>query len=125
MGREEKMRVIVCGGRDFQDKEFCFRKLDEIISPLKDIEIVSGNAKGVDSFGEEYALKKGLKLSIFKADWKKYGRAAGPIRNREMYHYALEDKPMIIAFWDGLSKGTKNMIDVASKDGADIHIVNI
>jgi hypothetical protein len=42
-----------------------------------------------------------------------------------MYHYALEDKPMIIAFWDGLSKGTKNMIDVASKDGADIHIVNI
>jgi hypothetical protein len=125
MGREEKMRVIVCGGRDFQDKDFCFRKLDEIISPLKNIEIVSGNAKGADAFGEEYALKKGLKLSVFKADWKKYGRAAGPIRNREMYHYALEDHPMIIAFWDGVSKGTKNMIDVASKNGADIHIVKI
>lgn len=119
------MRVIVCGGRDFQDKDFCFRKLDEIISPLKNIEIVSGNAKGADAFGEEYALKKGLKLSIFKADWKKYGRAAGPIRNREMYHYALEDHPMIIAFWDGVSKGTKNMIDVAPKNGADIHIVKI
>ena len=119
------MRVIVCGGRNFQDKEFCFEKLDEIMSSLKDMKIVSGNAKGADAFGEEYALKNGLKLSVFKADWKKYSRAAGPIRNREMYHYALKDEPMIIAFWDGVSKGTKNMIEVASRDGAEVHIVNI
>ena len=51
------MRVIVCGGRNFQDKEFCFEKLDEIMSSLKDMEIVSGNAKGADAFGEEYALQ--------------------------------------------------------------------
>lgn len=119
------MRVIVCGGRSFQDKEFCFKKLDELIGSLENVEIVSGNAKGADAFGEEYALKNSLKLSVFKANWKKYGKAAGPIRNREMYHYALEDNAMIIAFWDGISKGTKNMIDIASKDGADVKVVTI
>lgn len=119
------MRVIVCGGRNFQDKEYCFEKLDELIGQNKDIEIVSGHAKGVDSFGEEYALINSLKVSVFKPDWKKYGRAAGPIRNKEMYKYALEDNPMVIAFWDGSSKGTKSMIDIASKDGADVRVVAI
>jgi len=77
------------------------------------------------SFGEEYALKKGLKLSIFKADWKKYGRAAGPIRNREMYHYALEDKPMIIAFWDGVSKGTSKGASKQGRESDSLHIEKV
>ena len=62
---------------------------------------------------------------MFKPDWKKYGRGEGPVRNKEMYKYALEDEPMIIAFWDGESKGTKSMIDIASKDGAKVHVVEI
>lgn len=119
------MRVIVCGGRNFQDREFCFEKLDEIIGQLDNVEIVSGHAKGADTFGEEYALKNSLKVSVFKPDWKKYGRGAGPVRNKEMYKYALEDEPMVIAFWDGESKGTKSMIDIATKDGAKVHLVEI
>jgi hypothetical protein len=119
------MRVIVCGGRNFQDKEYCFEKLNELIGQLDDVEIVSGHAKGADTFGEEYALQNSLKVSVFKPDWKKYGRAAGPIRNKEMYQYALGDKPMVIAFWDGNSKGTKSMIDIASKDGAKVHVVSV
>ena len=86
------MRVIVCGGRNFQDRELCFEKLDEIIGQLDNVEIVSG---------------------------------AGLVRNKEMYKYALEDEPMVIAFWDGESKGTKSMIDIASKDGAKVHVVEI
>ena len=66
-----------------------------------------------------------LKVSVFKPDWEKYGRGAGPVRNKEMYKYALEDEPMVIAFWDGESKGTKSMIDIATKDGAKVHVVEI
>ena len=68
----KKLRVIVCGGRNFQDREFCFRKLDEIIGKLDNVEIVSGHSKGADRFGEEYAIENSLKVSVFKADWKRY-----------------------------------------------------
>lgn len=50
------MRVIVCGGRNFQNREFCFEKLDDIIGQFDNVEIISGNAKGADTFGEEYAF---------------------------------------------------------------------
>ena len=118
-------RVIVCGCRDFDNKAFCFSQLDEILSGYTDPEIVSGHADGADHFGEEYAKAHGLKLSIFPAEWSRYGRAAGPIRNRKMLEYASEETPLIIAFWNGKSRGTKNMIMQANKAGAEVHIVNI
>ena len=116
-------RVIVCGGRDFQDKEKCFESLDVILAGNPHIEIVSGHAKGADSFGEEYAKKHGISVKVFRPDWKRYGRGAGPIRNKEMLEYAAEEEPMIIAFWDGKSKGTKNMINQAIKAGANVKII--
>lgn len=117
-------RVIVCGGRDFNDKELCFKSLDKYIGDDSTIELVSGHAKGADTIGEDYAKQRNLKVSVFKPDWKRYGRGAGPIRNRQMLEYALESRPMIIAFWDGQSRGTKNMIDQARKAGATVHIVS-
>lgn len=114
-------RVIVCGGRDFNDRELCFASLDRFLP--EECEIVSGNAKGADSFGEEYAAEHSIRLAVFKPDWGKYGRAAGPVRNRQMLEYALEKKAMVIAFWDGRSRGTKNMIDQARKAGAEVNIV--
>lgn len=117
-------RVIVCGGRNFGDKNLCFEMLNLYLGKYKNPEIVSGNTKGADSFGEEYAKEHGLKVTVFKPNWKQYGRAAGPIRNREMLLYALEESAVIIAFWDGQSKGTMNMIDQARKAGAIIHVVN-
>lgn len=116
-------RVIICGGRDFADKDLCFRQLKRLLAYYENIEIVSGHAKGADTFGEEYAAENGLKVSVFKPDWKQYGRAAGPIRNRQMLEYAEEAKPVVIAFWDGKSKGTKNMIEQSEKAGAEVHIV--
>ncbi len=116
-------RVIVCGGVDFTDKDLCFSQLQRLLSYHENIEIVSGHARGADSLGEEYAKENNLKLTIFPAEWKKYGRAAGPIRNRQMLQYAEEEKPVVIAFWDGQSRGTKNMINQAEKVGAEVHIV--
>lgn len=118
-------RVIVCGCKDFKDRDFCFSKLDEILPGYDNPEIVSGHAKGADAFGEDYAKQHSLPLQIFPAEWNRYGRAAGPIRNRAMLQYALEKKPLIIAFWNGTSRGTKNMISQAEKAGAEVKIVYI
>lgn len=106
-------RVIVCGGRDFNNRELCFESLDRYLKGHENIEIVSGHARGADALAEEYAKAHGLKLTIFKADWKQYGKSAGAIRNRQMLQYASKEAPLVIAFWDGKSKGTRNMIDQA------------
>lgn len=101
-----------------------YQQLNQYLGNYKNPEIVSGNAKRADSFGEEYANEHGLKVTVFRSNWKQYRRAAGPIRNREMFQYALEESAVIIAFWDGKSKGTMNMIDQARKAGAIIYVVN-
>lgn len=116
-------RIIVCGGRDFSDRQLCFEVLDCIRTVDGEFEIVSGHAKGADTFGEEYAEANGVKVTIFKPDWKKYGKAAGPIRNGQMLAYALENNPLVIAFWNGKSRGTKNMIEQARKAGAEVRVV--
>lgn len=118
-------RVIICGGRDFDNKELCFTKLDEILPQYENIEIVSGHAKGTDLFGEEYAQLHSLKKTIFPADWKRYGRTAGPIRNKAMLMYAMDAFPVVIAFWNGSSKGTKNMIEQARKQNVKVYVVDI
>ena len=115
-------RIIVAGGRDFNDTEYLSKSLDALLAEFIDVEIVSGHANGADKLAEEYANRLGIALKIFPADWKKYGRAAGPIRNREMLSYILDAKPVVAAFWDGHSKGTKNMIEQARKENVDCRI---
>lgn len=118
-----KTRVIVCGGRDFSNKNLCYESLEKILKGRENLEIVSGHAKGADTYGEDYARDKGISISIFKPDWKHYGRGAGPIRNRQMLEYALKEQPIIIAFWDGKSKGTKNMIEQGRAANAEVFVV--
>ena len=105
------MKVIIAGSRDFNDYEAVKNYADHILSNQSGIEIVSGGANGADKLGEQYAKEKGYKLTIFKADWDKYGKSAGPKRNAQMAEYA----DALIAFWDGQSRGTKNMIELAEK----------
>lgn len=119
------MRVIICGSRTFSDRTFAFEKLDKLLNGNKNIEKISGGADGADRIGEEYARSHGHVLKVFKANWGKYGKGAGPIRNMQMMQYALEDNPAIIAFWDGKSSGTKNMISIGKASGAKLHIIDI
>jgi len=108
------IKVIIAGGRDFKDfellKSHCNRYLKEF-NNSEDIEIVSGGANGADTLGEKYAKKKKYKIKQFLADWDNLGKSAGYIRNAEMAKYA----DILIAFWDGKSRGTKHMIDLAKK----------
>lgn len=127
------MRVIIAGSRDFNDYDFLEGQCLETITSLKDegfdtrrefVEIVSGTAKGADRLGEKFAVKYGLKVNRKPANWD-LGKRAGYIRNEEMAVYAKQDTELgvLIAFWDGESKGTKHMIDLATKHGLRVFVI--
>lgn len=103
------MKVIVAGSRDIVDRGAVGRAI--LSCPFEITEIVSGTARGVDSIAENIAATKGYPTKLFPADWDKYGKPAGAIRNKEMADYA----DALIAVWDGQSRGTKNMIETMNK----------
>jgi hypothetical protein len=105
------MRVIIAGSRTIDDYTLLEAAIDE--SSWKDqISVVlCGGARGVDRLGLGYATINNIPVSPFLADWERYGKAAGPIRNEQM----AKNADALIAIWDGISKGTKNMIDIAKK----------
>jgi len=114
------MKTIIAGGRDFKDYYLLKKRVDYYREHKGQItKIVSGGANGADELGERYATEYNIPLEIFLADWDKHGRAAGPIRNRQMAEYA----DVLIAVWDGQSKGTKNMIDQMNKLKKPVYII--
>ena len=116
------VRLIVCGGVDFNDYEYFRREMDRLVAFYEKISLVSGHAKGADTFAEKYAAEKNIPIRVFPAEWKKYGRAAGPIRNRAMLEYAREETPVVAAFWNGKSRGTGNMLKQAGAAGVECHV---
>ena len=121
-------RVIIAGSRKFNDYQKLFETLDNIgihmINSIDPVEIISGHAPGADTLGERFADAYGYPLKIFPADWDKYGKAAGPIRNEQMAKYAAEaDRGMLIAFPISESKGTRNMIKLAKQYGLEIEVI--
>ena len=126
----KELRVIIAGSRDFNDYELLKKSAIEIITKktmLPDLtRIISGCARGADTLGERFANEMGLEISRFIPDWDGLGKRAGYVRNAEMAKFAVEDDNdgMLIAFWDGQSRGTKHMIDLANKYGLEVHVVN-
>lgn len=121
----EIMRVIIAGGRDFNNypllREECIKILHS--HQYKPVEIVPDGARGADKLGEKFAKRFNYPLKVFPANWDKYGKRAGYLRNKEMAEYASPDG-MLIAFWDGKSRGTRLMIDLANKYNLEIHVIN-
>lgn len=112
------IKVIIAGGRDFNDYQELCSFCDFMLSSMTDIEIVSGTANGADSLGEQYATERGYLIKQFPADWDKYGKSAGYKRNAQMAEYA----DALIAFWDKKSRGTKHMIDLAKETKLKVRI---
>lgn len=110
------MKTIIAGSRNFND----YGLLEAICNDCGNIsEIVSGTAKGADSLGERYGKEYKIPIKRFPADWNKFGKKAGYLRNKKMAEYA----DACIVFWDGESKGTKLMIDLAHRNSLFINII--
>lgn len=110
------MKIIVAGGRDFSDYNLLSKTLDHLKKPF---EVVCGEARGADGLGKRYAIEHNLTVHRFPADWNTHGKSAGYIRNKQMAEFA----DGLIAFWDGSSRGTRHMIDLATKKGLKIAVV--
>ena len=120
----ESFRVIIAGCRDFNDYGLLSQKCDHMLSEkvkTHKVIIMSGHATGADALGEKYAKERGFILETYPAEWGKYGKQAGPKRNLRM----AEVSNALIAFWDGKSRGTKNMIDLANMKGIPVKVVRI
>lgn len=110
------MKTIIAGGRTITDYQLVLSAIED--SGFTITQVVSGMAPGVDTLAVQYATEKQLPLAEFWADWNRLGRAAGPMRNRQMAEYA----DALIAVWDGESRGTKNMIEEATKRNLQVYV---
>jgi hypothetical protein len=126
------MKVIIAGSRSFDDYELAEERLDFFFSKQLPTEIISGGCSdkngrltftrkdgakvyGADGIGEKWADRRGIPVKVFLADWKKHGRAAGPIRNSGMGEYCTPHEDGAIVFWNGHSTGSGDMVRKAKK----------
>lgn len=121
-------RIIVAGSRDFSDYNLLKNKMLNIIAEheYENIKIISGTARGADRMGEWFAEEFNYDVAHFPAPWDQLGKSAGYVRNEQMAKYAVADgsQGVLVAFWDGSSRGTKHMIDLANKHGLEVIVVN-
>lgn len=127
MADKKPFKVIIAGSRKYDDYDTLRVKCDQILSnklsdPDCHIVIISGGAAGADALGERYAIERGLELDRHPADWKTYGRSAGPRRNAEMA--AIADALIAFPKEGEANRGTMNMINNAKKKGLLVRVVS-
>ena len=120
-------RVIICGGRTELDYQVASGNIREIFTQLQieTAEIISGGARGADKVGELFAEENGIPLKRFLPDWGRYGRGAGLKRNLQMLEYAMgSENPIVIAFWNGESKGTGFTVENARQRNIPVYVID-
>lgn len=140
MSEEKVFRVIIAGGRTFNDYMLLMKTMDFLLlEKIKEgykIIIIEGEASGVDTLGKRYAVLRGFEVDAYPADWNNvhtfpclvrynkhgepYNALAGTVRNEQMARNANA----AVIFWDGKSTGSKNMIDNAKKYGLELKVIN-
>ena len=99
------MKIIIAGSRNLIVSDIMLNELIIRFCNTQITEVVCCHAYGIDGCGLDYAKKRNIKVANFPANWDKYGKAAGPLRNEEMAKYSDE----LLLIWDGNSKGSRNM----------------
>lgn len=112
-------RVIIAGSRTFDNYELLCKKCDLFFSRRKPTAILCGEARGADMLGKRYAIEHGIEVLYFPANWDRDGKSAGYLRNKEM----AENADALVAFWDGTSRGTAHMINLAKEKRLKVRIV--
>lgn len=107
--------VVVCGGRNFEDREFVWHVLDAFHAAHSIQRVIEGGCRGADRWAMEWAMAKGISSHTFPADWKKHGKGAGSIRNAEML---AQNPDAVIAFPGG--PGTANCVRQAEALGIPV-----
>jgi hypothetical protein len=110
------MRVLITGGKRFENWSLLVEALDRLHEEGGITTLIHGAAKGADTLAGEWARTRGVEVISCPADWKRYGRAAGPIRNKQML---VEHKPNLVVAFQG-STGTANMVSIAEKAGVEV-----
>ncbi len=111
------MKIIVAGSRQLDSRLYQHR-VPKLLWRIPPTELVCGMAKGPDTWGYDYGKENKIPVIEFPARWDLFGKRAGFLRNQEMATYA----DLLIAFWDGTSKGTKHMIDCMSLGNKPFHV---
>lgn len=107
-------KVLVCGGRDFSNRNLLEKMLDELVLSIGAFEVVEGGAAGADFLAKAWAIEHDLVVHTYPAKWKKYGhKIAGPIRNQEMLD--MTNPIIVVAFPTENSIGTYDMIRRSGK----------
>lgn len=111
------MKLAIVGSRSFTNESL----LESTLNNYKDriTLVVSGGARGADSLGESWATKNSIPVKVFKAEWDKYGKSAGMIRNELI----IQECDICVAFWDGKSKGTANSIFICEKLNKKVAVI--
>ena len=116
-------KIAIVGSRNFND----YSLIEEVVQKRyienlglcsEDVTIISGGARGADSLAEKLANCRGYRMIVFPAEWGKYGKKAGMIRNQ----YIIENADVVFAFWDGKSPGTANSISLARRFGKELFV---
>lgn len=118
--RAARMRIIVCGSRQWHDRKPIIDRLAELPDPAS-VTIVHGGARGADRIAHQEAQKLGLLTEVHHANWERYGKRAGIIRNYQMAQLGAD---LCIAFWDRRSSGTEHMINQAKLHGIPVEIID-
>ena len=111
------MEVIIAGSRVIRDMALLERAI--MRAGFTITTVVSGTAQGADRLGEQWASKHGIPVKQFPAQWRKHGHSAGYKRNETM----ADNADALIALWDGKSRGTKHMIDIARRKGLPVYVL--
>lgn len=120
--RSSSFNLLIAGGRDFSNYDLLARRCAAYIAEncgVRELVVISGRASGADSLGERFAREYRLGCRYFPAQWEKFGRAAGPMRNRQMAQVA----DGAVVFWDGRSRGTRSMIGYLRQMGVPFEVV--
>lgn len=112
------MKVAIVGSRDWSKEDLIRDQLDLMKKHYPTLTIVSGGARGVDTFAERWAKDNKVPTIIYLPDWERHGRSAGFRRN----YTIIQEADMVVAFWDKKSKGTEHSINLGIKRGIPVFV---